>query len=100
MKGFADSSADGTDVDVVTDLAGGDRIVVSDLLGDDNGDLTALLPTATPDGSSVALDSNGSAPGGVTQEVVVLNITPDVLTVDSILTTSPATIEIKPPQGD
>ena len=97
---LADSSADGTDVDVVTDLAGGDRIVVSDLLGDDNGDLTALLPTATPDGSSVALDSNGSAPGGVTQEVVVLNITPDVLTVDSILTTSPATIEIKPPQGD
>jgi Ca2+-binding RTX toxin-like protein len=73
---LADSSADRIDVDVVTDLSGGDRIVAADLLVDDGGDLTALLPVATSDGSSVELDSNGVAPGGVVQEVVIANVSP------------------------
>ena len=96
---LADSSVDRIDVDVVTDLSGGDRIVAADLLVDDGGDLTALLPVATSDGSSIELDSNGVAPGGVVQEVVIANVSPDALTVDTIMT-DPVTIEIKPPQAD
>ena len=96
---LADSTPDGTDKDVVTDLAEGDKIEVADLLADDGGDLLASLPPAADAAgdTTVTLDSNGPAGGGASQTVVVEDTTPAALAVDLALgAPSVATIEVKP----
>ena len=96
---LADSAPGGSDKDVVTDLAEGDKIEVADLLADDGGDLLAsLAPAADAEGdTTIAIDSNGSAGGGASQTVVVEDTTPAALTVDLALgAPSVATIEVKP----
>lgn len=96
---LADSAPGGSDKDVVTDLAEGDKIEVADLLADDGGDLLAsLAPAADAEGdTTIAIDSNGSAGGGASQTVVVEDTTPAALAVDLALgAPSVATIEVKP----
>lgn len=96
---LADSTPGGTDKDVVTDLAEGDKIEVADLLADDGGDLLASLPPAADAAgdTTVTLDSNGPAGGGASQTVVVEDTTPAALAVDLALgAPSVATIEVKP----
>ncbi|RQO80448.1 DUF5801 repeats-in-toxin domain-containing protein [Acidovorax sp. FJL06] len=86
---LADSTTGGTDKDVIKDLAVGDKIEVADLLSNDGGDLLAKLPVSADasGATTVTLDSNGAAAGGVTQSVVVEHTTPAALAVDLALGT-------------
>ena len=90
---LADTTDTGEDVDTVVDLELGDKIVIADLLVDDGGDMTVLLPD---EGSNTSIvDSNGETEAGVTQALVIENVSSDDLTV-SITLENTNIVEVKP----